>query len=93
MNCKIRDKGNCGNFIGEIMHCLDEDRDYMWDGSQWLPRYDNEKIVYMVRVLETEVAFDTETQMKDFLKDFKEKDIERVWRREMTWEDFEYDYR
>lgn len=65
----------------------------MWNGEQWTPLYNNEKVVYMVRVLNTEIAFDTETQMREFLKDFKDKDIERVWRREMIWEDFEYDYR
>lgn len=59
----------------------------MWNGEQWTPLYNNEKVVYMVRVLNTEIAFDTETQMREFLKDFKDKDIERVW------EDFEYDYR
>ena len=93
MNCKFDAKGNCGKFIGEIMHCMEDDRDYMWDGSQWTPLYDNEKVVFMARVLSTEIAFDTETQMREFLKDFKDKDIERVWRREMIWEDFEYDYR
>lgn len=86
-------KGNCGKFIGEIMHCLDDERDYMWDGEQWTPLYNNEKVVFMARVLDTELAFDSETQMREFLKDFKDKDIERVWRREMIWEDFEYDYR
>lgn len=93
MNCKFDVKGNCEKFIGEIMHCLDDERDYMWDGEQWTPLYNNEKVVFMVRVLNTEIAFDTETQMREFLKDFKDKDIERVWRREMIWEDFEYDYR
>lgn len=50
-----------------------------------------EKIVYMARVLQTDVSFDSVEKREKFLEDFKQGDIEALWRREMIWEDF-YEY-
>lgn len=45
----------------------------------------------MARVLATDVAFDSIEERNEFLKDFKDREIEAVWRREMEWEDYYVD--
>lgn len=49
---------------------------------------EKEKIVYMARVLSTDVSFDSKEERDKFLEGFKVDDVEAIWRREMIWEDF-----
>ena len=87
MNLKFNPQGTIGKFIDERMYCLEDDRIYIWSGDEWKPR--SRRTVYMVRVLDTEVAFDSEEELMKFLEGFKESDIEKTWVRQLEWEDYE----
>lgn len=79
LNCNMIQVGTdkkLNPIIGDMKFDIDKHKDYVWDGKEWVevrPMGAEDK--YMVRVLNTEVAFESEKE----LKDFKEKDIQSIW--------------
>lgn len=86
-------KGNCGKFnstLGNMKFDIEKHKDCVQNGKEWIEvRLLGVVRKYIVMVLNTKVTVDGEKK----LRDFKEKEIQSTWIKEMEWIDYEYDYR